>query len=121
MRGHRSVAVLVLGASGCGGGGGDSGGIGGGGGGGGNGNGTWVLVFSSLPRTSSIVVRRPVLGTDPFDQAAYPDVTGTVTDQNNWLRSWTNELYLWYSEVPDLESLAVSRRQTTSIARRRRR
>ncbi len=30
------------------------------------------------------------------------DVTGTATDENNWLRSWTNDLYLWYSEVPDL-------------------
>jgi hypothetical protein len=29
------------------------------------------------------------------------DRTGTVTDQNNWLRSWTNELYLWYGEVTD--------------------
>jgi carboxyl-terminal processing protease len=27
------------------------------------------------------------------------DVPGTVTDQNNWLRSWTNDTYLWYSEV----------------------
>jgi C-terminal processing protease CtpA/Prc len=27
------------------------------------------------------------------------DVPGTVTDQNNWLRSWTNETYLWFSEV----------------------
>jgi hypothetical protein len=32
-----------------------------------------------------------------------PDVTGTATDQNNWLRSWTNELYLWYREAPDLD------------------
>ena len=30
------------------------------------------------------------------------DVTGSVTDENNWQRSWTNELYLWYREVPDL-------------------
>jgi len=29
------------------------------------------------------------------------DRLGTVTDQNNWLRSWTNELYLWYGEVTD--------------------
>jgi carboxyl-terminal processing protease len=29
------------------------------------------------------------------------DVAGTVTDQNNWLRSWTNDTYLWYSEVVD--------------------
>jgi C-terminal processing protease CtpA/Prc len=27
------------------------------------------------------------------------DVKGTVTDQNNWLRSWTNETYLWFNEV----------------------
>jgi hypothetical protein len=27
------------------------------------------------------------------------DVRGTVTDQNNWLRSWTNDTYLWFSEV----------------------
>jgi hypothetical protein len=27
------------------------------------------------------------------------DVPGTETDQNNWLRSWTNDTYLWYSEV----------------------
>jgi len=29
------------------------------------------------------------------------DRQGTVTDQNNWLRSWTNEYYLWYREVID--------------------
>ncbi len=29
-------------------------------------------------------------------------LTGTTTDENNWLRSWTNDLYLWYNEVPDL-------------------
>jgi C-terminal processing protease CtpA/Prc len=27
------------------------------------------------------------------------DVRGTKTDQNNWLRSWTNDTYLWFSEV----------------------
>ena len=32
---------------------------------------------------------------------AFPDTQGTVTSENNWLRSWTNELYLWYREVPD--------------------
>lgn len=44
----------------------------------------------------------PRSGTDPFTQKAYPDTQGTSTDENNWLRSWTNDLYLWYSEVPDL-------------------
>ena len=29
------------------------------------------------------------------------DIRGTATDENNWLRSWTNETYLWYNEVED--------------------
>src|SRR5882757_1004395 len=44
----------------------------------------------------------PRSGTDPFTQKAYPDMAGSSTDENNWLRSWTNDTYLWYSEVPDL-------------------
>jgi carboxyl-terminal processing protease len=34
------------------------------------------------------------------------DRQGTVADQNRWLRSWTNELYLWYSEVTDRDPSA---------------
>jgi carboxyl-terminal processing protease len=45
----------------------------------------------------------PRSGTDPITKVAYPDVKGSSTDENNWLRSWTNDLYLWYSEVPDLD------------------
>jgi carboxyl-terminal processing protease len=44
----------------------------------------------------------PRSGTDPTTHSAYPDVKGTSTDENNWLRSWTHDLYLWYSEVQDL-------------------
>jgi carboxyl-terminal processing protease len=43
----------------------------------------------------------PRSGTDPGTGMAYPDAQGTTLDENNWLRSWTNELYLWYREVPD--------------------
>jgi carboxyl-terminal processing protease len=45
----------------------------------------------------------PRSGTDPVTKVAYPDTMGSTTDENNWLRSWTNDLYLWYSEVPDLD------------------
>ena len=34
-------------------------------------------------------------------RAGTADRAGTRTDENNWLRSWTNELYLWYGEVTD--------------------
>lgn len=42
----------------------------------------------------------PRTGTDSSGQP-FPDRQGTVQDENNWLRSWTNELYLWYDEVND--------------------
>ena len=45
----------------------------------------------------------PRSGTDPVTHAVYPDTKGTSTDEDNWLRSWTNDLYLWYSEVPDID------------------
>lgn len=47
------------------------------------------------------VCAAPRTGTDPITHVVYPDTKGTSTDENNWLRSWTNDLYLWYSEVPD--------------------
>ncbi len=28
-------------------------------------------------------------------------VQGTRTDENNWLRSWSHEIYLWYDEIED--------------------
>ena len=31
----------------------------------------------------------------------FPDVQGSTLDENNWLRSWSDELYLWYSEIVD--------------------
>ena len=34
--------------------------------------------------------------------ASFKSQCTSVTTQNNWLRSWTNETYLWYAEVPDL-------------------
>jgi hypothetical protein len=45
----------------------------------------------------------PRSGTDPVTHQAYPDMAGSTLDENNWLRSWTNDLYLWYSEAPDLD------------------
>jgi len=43
----------------------------------------------------------PRSGTDPGTGAPYPDTAGSTLDENNWLRSWTNELYLWFNEVVD--------------------
>jgi carboxyl-terminal processing protease len=31
----------------------------------------------------------------------FPDLPGSTPLENHWLRSWTNETYLWYDEVTD--------------------
>jgi carboxyl-terminal processing protease len=71
----------------------------GGGGGGGGGSGPpvggnpWRAgVFQPSANYDSMCVN-PRAGT--------ADRSGTRNDENNWLRSWTNELYLWYGEVTD--------------------
>jgi hypothetical protein len=43
----------------------------------------------------------PRSGTDPETGQPFPDLQGTVLNENNWLRSWSNELYLWYDEILD--------------------
>jgi carboxyl-terminal processing protease len=50
----------------------------------------------------------PRSGTDPTTGGPFPDRQGSTTDENNWLRSWTNDLYLWYAEVPDLNPASYS-------------
>ncbi len=79
-------------------------GCGGGGGGGGGGNtNAWTMgVFPPATNFDAKCVS-PRSGTDPATGRAFPDVPGTATDEKMWLRSWTNDLYLWYSEVPDLD------------------
>lgn len=39
------------------------------------------------------------------------DRQGTAADENRWLRSWTNELYLWYGEVTDRNPASYSTSQ----------
>lgn len=80
----------------------------GGGGGGGNptssGSGGSVTVTANTLQPSANFAARcasPRTGTDPFTHTAYPDQAGSTTSENNWLRSWTHETYLWYREVPD--------------------
>jgi len=40
-------------------------------------------------------------GIDPTTGVPYPDVQGTALDENNWLRAWSHDLYLWYEEITD--------------------
>jgi C-terminal processing protease CtpA/Prc len=43
----------------------------------------------------------PRTGVDPSTNLAYRDDIGTTTDENNWLRSFSNDTYLWYNEIID--------------------
>lgn len=43
----------------------------------------------------------PRKGTNPYAfNAPFPDKQGTLADELGWIRSWINESYLWYNEVP---------------------
>ncbi|MEX1032344.1 MAG: S41 family peptidase [Cellvibrionaceae bacterium] len=43
----------------------------------------------------------PRSGTDPSTGGPFPDQQGTGLDERNFLRSWSNETYLWYDEIID--------------------
>ncbi len=63
----------------------------------------WVMGVFPPSQNFDALCLQPRTGIDPTTNQPFPDVAGTSTDENNWLRSWTNELYLWYQEVPDLD------------------
>lgn len=46
--------------------------------------------FCEVPRT----------GTD-IDGDPWPDKPGSTLHENHWLRSWSNNTYLWYNEIQD--------------------
>lgn len=43
----------------------------------------------------------PRSGNNPGTGRSYPDIQGRTVDENNWLRSWSNNTYLWYDEIID--------------------
>ena len=54
----------------------------------------------------------PRSGADPTNNnQPYPDLQGTTTDENNFLRSFTNETYLWYDEITDRDPGTFSNTQ----------
>jgi hypothetical protein len=89
-----AIAVAALLAA-CGGGGG------GGGGGGSSTSTAWVKGQFQPESTFAALCVSPRTGTDPITGMTYPDRQGTALDEKNWLRSWTNDLYLWFDEVED--------------------
>ncbi len=50
----------------------------------------------------------PRTGIDPNTKEAFADAKGSVLDEKNFLRSWSNETYLWYSEIPDTNPASIA-------------
>lgn len=47
-------------------------------------------------------------GTNPATGQPYPDVTGSVLYEKHWLRSWSNNTYLWYDEITDRDPASIA-------------
>ncbi len=93
------VSAAVLALAGCGGSGSNGGGLGAAGGGN-NGNGWQQGVFLNA-RSFQDQCEAPRSGTNPATGNRYSDVQGETLDENNFLRSYNDNTYLWYDEVID--------------------
>jgi hypothetical protein len=109
IAGALTLSLALVTVQGCGGGGG-GGGSGGSAFGGVNGQGTTAWMAGTFQPSSTFAQRcvSPRSGTDPYTGERYTDVQGTLLLENNWLRSWSNELYLWYSEIVDQNPASFS-------------
>jgi C-terminal processing protease CtpA/Prc len=70
--------------------------------------GTWqpgVFLDSSTFAARCAVPRS---GTNPATNRPYPDIAGTAIDENNFLRSYSDETYLWYNEITDRDPALYS-------------
>jgi C-terminal processing protease CtpA/Prc len=62
---------------------------------------TWTAGQFAASDTFQHQCETPRTGTDPYENAPYPDKAGTAMHEKMWLRSFSNETYLWYDEVED--------------------
>jgi C-terminal processing protease CtpA/Prc len=96
---NRLISLLALvGLAACGGGGG--GGFTGGNGGGDGGSGWTPGVFLDAG-TFFAMCAAPRSGINPATGQPFPDIQGTTLDENNFLRSYSDDTYLWYDEITD--------------------
>jgi len=68
----------------------------------------WVQSVFAPSSNFAAQCAAPRSGVDAVTGRPFPDVQGSTLSENNYLRSWTNELYLWYSEVADIDPAGYS-------------
>ena len=67
---------------------------------------SWTAGTYQPASTFAAQCASPRTGTDPSTNRPYLDKAGSKLTENNWLRSWSHELYLWYRELPDRDPAA---------------
>jgi len=72
-----------------------------GGGGGGGGGTDWEPGVFLPAATFWARCTNPRGGINPFTMQSFSDIQGSIDDENNYLRSYSNDTYLWYGEVTD--------------------
>jgi hypothetical protein len=45
---------------------------------------------------------------NPFTNLPFSDIQGSIEDENNFLRSYSNDTYLWYNEIVDMDPALFS-------------
>lgn len=95
LRHTASIVALSLALTACGGGGGSSGGGAVGGGGAGGAQTDFEQGIFRASATYKDLCQSP--------RAGSADIQGSTEDENDWLRAWSNDLYLWYDEIADAD------------------
>ncbi len=61
----------------------------------------WVPGVFQDASTFQAMCLAPRSGINPATNLPYPDIQGTTLDENNFLRSYSDDTYLWYNEITD--------------------
>lgn len=69
---------------------------------------TWQIGVFPAEATFKDYCETPRAGIDPFTGSAFPDRMGTAMHEKMWLRSWSDETYLWYNEIDDNDPLPLN-------------
>ena len=87
-----AVSVVIVAIAGCG--GRSSGSTG-------SMNSTWQKGTFEVAENYANQCAVPRTGIDLSTQQPFPDKQATFLEENNFLRSWSNDTYLWYDEIED--------------------
>lgn len=68
----------------------------------------WTMGYFAPEQQLKNYCATPRTGIDPYTNSLYPDQQGTAMHEKLWLRSWSNNTYLWYNEITDRDPYGYS-------------